>query len=337
MSNMWNVLEGIVTMLMDAVLVALIALTNAMTDLINFGDSFLLTYYKLLFAVDDDGVSGLYMLGETSFLGERVNLIYAMQGIGISLLSAIYLIHLIKSMFYNLNSQGAIEHPMNILKRALFYGAILAIYPMLVTAIFRGVFSPLNEPVKSLDIKLDILNILEAGIGTPPESFGELLVNAIGGLALSVISSVVKLIGMLFLVFHFFRLLLEMVERFLQVFFLTLFGPICIACGASPVLFEISYRWFIVWLNSGIMCIVNVFMSKLSLIAIYNFLQTYPDIAVDGSLGRMLVRFILTYATIRIGYTMDNYLSQMDVPILRAGGFENPLMGSKLLEAAIKN
>lgn len=333
------IFDMIVTMLLNVAVVALMALTDGMSEVLKFGDDFLSTYNKLLFSTDDSGLDGLYVVSGSSFFGDVGDIIGIMQGIGISLLGIIYLIHLIKSMFYNLNSQATIEHPMEILKRALLYGAILVVYPLLVTVVFKQVFSPLNEPVNELELQMGESweDIVSASIATSPIDTTEEFVNAIGSAFTQFVGAVIKLVGMIVIVFHFFRLMLEVVERFLQVFFLTLFGPICIACGASPVLFVVSYSWFMTWLNSGIMCIVNVFMTKLSLIAIYNFLLTFPESVLGGSFGELLIKFFLTYGTIRLGYTMDNYLGQLDVPILRAGGFENPLMRSKLLEAAIKS
>ena len=332
-------IDLIITMLLDVVLVVLIALTDGLAEVLKFGDDFLSTYNDLLFSTGGSTGDGLYVTNGQSFFGSVTNLIGIMQVMGIFLLIGIFIINLIKSMFYNLNSQESIEHPMNILKRAFFYAAFIGVFPLLVTAVFKGAFAPLNEPVADLEISLrdKIEQIFEAGtIGTPTGSAWEVILQCIGDVFTQVVSALIKLIGMFVIVFHFFRLLLEVVERFLQLFFLTIFGPICIACGASPTLFEVSYKWFMTWLNSGILCIVNVFMSKLSLIAIYNFLNTYAELTNDGDFRTLFIRFFLTYATIRIGYTMDNYLAQMDVPILRAGGFENPIMRSKLIEAAVK-
>ena len=335
---MGAVIEFVVNMLLELVLWLMQLFAKSLEDMCSIKDNFIGSFSDTLL-----GENGLYVSNSGNALfAKGGNPMLVLQAAGLSMLVVFTAWSLVKAMF---GSLAKVDSPQKILTDTFVYGIMIVTYNLWVNAFISVGFSPMYQEVQNAQgIELDFAKLVAssvAAVGT------EMLLDILTGgfttpvfLAVSVLLSLLKLIFFFTLLGKLIELILEVVERFLQIFFITIFGPLCIACGTSSALSRVATTWFHVWINSYVLFILNMFFVKLSLVAIGNLAEkcanvfTAAEAAVDAGGGGLqntqifavIGMWIMVYCTIRIGTKTDQIMRSLGFDVLQADGhILNPL------------
>lgn len=307
-------------------------ISGALIEACTLKSSFTDTYSALLFnsttgvfrqSTDTDSIFGANPDPTTILIAAALGLVFGLL-----------VWQLFKSLFGNLI---AADDPVKIIWKGCFYTFLIATYKFWTNAILSLVFSPLYT--KFAELKTDSTELTN-GVFNELASLSETSVTnrvwdtlgftagTVTGvfLTVSLFKSIILLILMFPIGIKFIQLSLEIIERFLQMFFVVVFGPLCLACGVSPSLSEPCRKWFSVFVNGLIALLLNVLGIKLSMLAFQNFVSAFSHNSF-ASLGECFVNYIAVYAIFKISCEMDNIQNHLGFDTLRSGGMGVELLG----------
>lgn len=239
---------------------------------------------------------------------------------GNALILGLTILALFKNLFAD--SRRA-EPPTKIIFRSTFYTFLVSFYDVWVNAIFKILFFPVSRSINNIRID-DITTTIESkfsmsGTGLTDDSFmSSTKTTEFGFASLSLLRAIVLIIMLYPLIIQFGCLFLELIERFIHIFLLVLFGPLLLACGASPSTERIASTWLHVFINTTILLVVNLFLSKLSLLAFTNFVSNMCSPSGYASLKDTIMPFFLLYVLIRVSYKSDDIFNSLGLETLSA-------------------
>ncbi len=243
-----------------------------------------------------------------------------MQTAGISILLGLMIFQLFKSLFGEYIQS---ESPDKVITKGLAYCIAISFYHIWSNALLKLVISPIFKSFKNVETSTvaatagtDVSNCFHTMYqnverwGNNPDEF----LSKFGTIAERLLfESEAVLRGVLFLILciplgiKFVSFSFEVVERYIQIFFITILGPVCMACGISPKLEHVSKRWFSTWLNSMLILCLNMFFIKLSIIATTNFIAGLAETIDHIDLVRdVVIPFVAVYSLMKIAGEIDD-------------------------------
>ena len=328
---MGAVIEFIINLLMELVLWLMELFAKSLESMCSIKGNFMDSFSESLLGSD-----GLYVSKSGSALFPAgSDPLLVMQTAGLCMLIVFTTWSLVKAMFGNL---ARAESPQKILTDTFIYGIMIVSYSLWVNAFLSVGFAPIYQEVEgATGLDVDWSSMLTTSAAALGVEVG--LEFLTGGLltpvflGASVLMCLLKLIFFFSLLGKFVELILEVVERFLQIFFVTIFGPLCIACGTSSSLARVAGTWFRIWINNYVLFILNMFFVKLSLVAMGNLVNKCANVFTsaqaaleNGQLFIVVGLWLMTYCTIRVGTKTDQIMRSLGFDVLQADGqILNPL------------
>lgn len=309
---------------------------NSLIEACTLQESFTATYSKLLF----DSSEGLFREAEGAtnfFTNTDPTSITTAAALG--LVMGLVIWQMFKSLFGNYLQA---EDPARILFKGLLYSLLISTYSIWTNGILKLVFSPLYKSfadVSTAGASANSTNTFFADLFTAVSNDTNPVMGALADyyagisfVSMQLVKSVVLLILMFPIGIKFIQLALEIIERFLQIFFVVIFGPLCLACGVSPAWSAPAQKWFHIYINGMVGLILNIFGIKLSLLALQNFIYNFSS--VTSTLGKTFIQYIAVYALFKISAEFDNIQNKLGFDTLSAGGlgiglFQGLKMGSR--------
>lgn len=309
------------------------------------------------------GPNGLYYSESANAMFPKTGdqILSILEGVALCFIVLMMTFQLMRSMFIK---DYRPDSPLRIVGRGMIFGFIIMNYKLIVDTLIGGVFAPIYKTAEEQE---DIANTLvgafsDIGRSTTvyaPETVAETL-GAAGDALLELflskavfIVSLIKIIVVVHLLVKFMALALEVIERFVEMFFLTMFGPLCIAVGFNPRS-KVFGNWLAFFIDGYVLMAINILMTKLSLVAIMNFLRAFNKITGAGpaelvvslvinhgstegvpSFGSVFVKWAATYATIKIGCEFDDIMNNLGFKVAQAGGIENNGLFASILGGAL--
>lgn len=301
-------------------------ISGALIEACTLKSSFTETYSALLF----NSETGLFRAasGASNIFGTNPDPTAILVAAALGLVFGLLVWQLFKSLFGNLI---AADDPGRIIWKGCFYTLLISTYKVWTNAILSLVFSPLYDSFSNLstdssEFSEGMFNrLFNADDPLDALLFATNSINPVF-LGKSLLKSIVLLILMFPIGIKFIQLSLEIIERFLQMFFIVLFGPLCLACGVSSSLAEPPRKWFSVFINGLVGLILNVLGIKLSMLAFQNFVAAFC-LGSYATVGECFTSFIAVYAIFKISCEMDNIQSKLGFDTLHAGGLGLELWG----------
>ncbi len=328
---MGALIEFVVNMLLELVIWLMQLFAKSLESMCSIKEDFIGSFSDTLL-----GEHGLYVSNNgTSLFSKGADPLLVLQSAGLCMLLLFAVWGLIKAMFGNL---ARAESPQKIVSDLIIYSLVISTYDLWVNAFLSAGFAPIYQEVENATgMELDLSSLLASSVAAIG---AELLLDLVTGgattpvfLAAGVLMSLLKLIFFFTLLGKLIELILEVVERFLLIFFVTIFGPLCLACGTSSSLSRVAMTWFRVWLNNYVLFILNMFFVKLSLVAIGNLAEKCANVITavgsdrnSGEIFSVVGLWLLVYCTIRIGTKTDQIMRTLGFDVLQADGhILNPL------------
>lgn len=238
--------------------------------------------------------------------------LFRTMAIGIVILLALYQI----AMFFK-PGNSAREAPTSILIRS--FSATFMVY-------FGGHFLAMlvnlaNHPYKAFlklgaqNNDLYVTNVFTATIGSGLRN----LVSLSAGTAL--VELILGLILLVMLFKGFFRLIAEILERYLLVGVLTFAAPLGFSTIASPATSQICSRYLNMYCGQLLLMSLSVWSYNLALSTLG---------AVNDTMGKVefVMQILMCLAAFRLGQRMDTFLQQLGVGVgVTGGGMADEVMG----------
>lgn len=293
----------------------LLVMANCVQEACLFQSTADLTFKNSMLLRDE---TGILTTVKSLFFSEDITKI--MQSAGNILILGLTIICLIKNLFANTKQY---ESPIKILGRSAFFTFLVSFYHIWVNALFKIVFFPISRTIRNIRIE-DVDSAIKSKLATTGQGLSDSSfatdANSVdfSFISLSFIRAILLIIVAFPLIIQFCCLFVELIERFIHIFFLTLFGPLLLACGANFSTERISSTWIHVFINTIILLVVNLLMTKLSLIAFVNFMKYLSTSDGYATLKDAVIPYITLYVVIRISYKMDNIFNAIGLEALSA-------------------
>lgn len=141
------------------------------------------------------------------------------------------------------------------------------------------------------------------------------------------------------LIKEFFKLLLEVVERYVILGLLSVVAPLCIACGASKATNQVFKSFMKMLISQIIVMCFSVFFLKGFISGFTNFFANVGAATVLGSTGsftfrghivvagaNIFVQALMLLAWLKLGQKIDAHMGQLGLNVAQAGGMADTFM-----------
>ncbi len=288
----------------EFVLNILTFVVEALYSLCKFEETADLTFANSILLNSDSGILNP-SIGDKIFNGDITRIF---QPAAVLLIMGFTIIALFKNL---ISDRKAYVSPMVIIGKSTFYTILVAYYHIWLNGLFGVVFHPIAASIETIaitDVKSMILTKFSMnGTGlTDSDYMSSLKTTDFDFLSLSFLRSGLLLFVLIPLLIQFCCLFLEVMERFIHVFFIILFGPLFLSCGANTSTERIASTWLETFINTTALLVINLLLVKLCLTAFVNFVtyMALPD--GYGTLKDTVIPFITLYVLIRVSYRFDN-------------------------------
>lgn len=254
------------------------------------------------------------------------------QYCGLLIIVAIFFFQLIKIMSGPITKA---ERPLTLVCRTIIFAAAVGAAKPLCEFIFEVATGPFKA-MKSA-VGYDIIDNVVDALKSAGNKAGEDIASGSSGVSDFVVGMIAPLITFFLIIAlfgAFFKLLLEVVERYLIIGVLTIFSPLAIATGCSSATNNIFGSWLRAMISQCLLMIFSVFflsvlyngMIQICVDAVAGLalsgtnLSTTLDVSeriTDSSL--LCIRVMMLVAWCRLGTTMDRHLQTLGLTTLQAG------------------
>lgn len=289
-------------------------LTQALIESVSLKDTYTSTFMSIFFSSGKP--LGLFAGKDSIF--SSINLLTMFRSASLVIILILTTISLFKCLFGNL--VGA-EPPSKIIFRAMAYTFAIGTYEIWTNAILKLVFSPIFKAFKETTAG----NVFSSLYATRSQSDDGVMAKLFADtnmtyLALDTIKAIILLIALFPLGIQIIKMILEIVERFTILFFQMLFGPLCIACGASMSTENVAKKWFSTYINAHIGLIINILFIKLGLLSVSNWAANFSDGGTNMFFA--IVQYCAVYAIFKVGCEADQHMARLGLDMLQAGGLQ---------------
>lgn len=149
--------------------------------------------------------------------------------------------------------------------------------------------------------------INNASFSSSNDFFDTLASTIIGGMQTGLVSIILATIMLILIGINFFKLALEMVQRYVIIAFLCILSPLGFAAGGCQETRDVSKRWFRMFWSQSILLFLNVWCIAISLQCMIN-VQSSSDI---------LIWALVTYGFIKVALQLDDILKNAGLDITR--------------------
>ena len=246
------------------------------------------------------------------------------MALGFAILAIIYIWQLFKSLFGPIVKA---ERPVILTVRAIGFAGFTACSHDLAKAMVALGGTPYKLMKESLSWQSGLLETFQKKVGS-----GDLLGEAgasdlekvadyASGFIVGAIAPVINTILFIMLFFAFFKLLFEIIERYLLLALLTIFAPLCIATGVSEVTNSICKNWFKAMISQLLLMTFSIFFLSVMRDAMFNIAAaafTGPSVASSTAL-KLILQIMLLVSWARLGTAIDRHMKELGAGALQAG------------------
>lgn len=242
------------------------------------------------------------------------NFTTAFQAIGCGLIIAFFILGCVRNMFSGLGTLG--EKPFHMVVRTIFAFMFVFLLPQGMSLIYTGggedgIFATMYKGLAEIEVPNGNL----WGLGTNVDGVAAEL-----SLGFSVlIGTIIILILLIMICMNFFKLLLEMFERYLMVNVLVFFSPLV----GSAFTLESTMKVFQTYLKMFFGQMMLLLMNLVSLKVITSGLhQASTALAGTSSMDGVspIVALLLVIAMLKIAQKIDNYMRDIGMVVGISGG-----------------
>lgn len=305
-------MDFILTMIINAVADAVTGCFNLLIDLFQNGIGF-------------SGKNGRTTLGSFFALFNFCQSAYTVfLWAGFFILFTICVFQLFKAFFGNIVEA---ESPLPLVVKTIVFTVMIAFSQdicQFIIGIGAVPYEILNKlTVTEHDYKMDYDAIAGAGMFSTVDGGETLSIGALGLLFF--------VIFLIMLIKEFFKLLIEIVERYVILGLLTTVAPLCIACGASKATAKIFKNFIMMYISQVIVMSFSVFFLRAFSYAIGNWLKsavgsTATFMGESFTPPNFFVQGLMVLAWLKLGQRVDSYMSQLGLSVAQAGGTADTFM-----------
>lgn len=248
---------------------------------------------------------------------------------GLLLILIIFFVQLIKIMAGPVTKA---ERPLSLVVRTVVFGAALSLSKLLCEFIFTVATGPFKAmlSVTKYDAESEFVDAIKDAGKDAGEDIKKGAGSGVGEFVLGAIGPIVTIFLIISLFGAFFKLLLEVVERYLILGVLTIFSPLAIATGCSAATSNIFGSWVRAMISQCLLMIFSVFfltvlcngMQQIAVDSQANALTSNVIEMIGSSINSsamLCVRVMMLVAWCRLGNAMDRHLQTLGITTLQAG------------------
>lgn len=259
---------------------------------------------------------------------------------GFFILFTICTFQLFKSFFGPLSEA---ESPVALIAKTVLFTGLVGFSDQIVQfAINIGTvpYEILNNPLLihtgTTSIIPKISDITSSGV------FAAGATSAVSGGAVLEMGPLLLLIGVIYfimLIKEFFKLLLEVVERYVILGLLSVVAPLCIACGASKATNQVFKSFIKMLISQIIVMCFSIFFLKGFTSGFTQFFANVASAVVLGTSGtdtfrghyvatgaNIFVQALMLLAWLKLGQKIDAHMGQLGLNVAQAGGMADTFM-----------
>ena len=256
---------------------------------------------------------------------------------GFFILFTICVFQLFKSLFGPLSEA---ESPLGLVVRTIIFTVLIAF----AKDICQFIINLGSIPYQILDSEQlsDLaINELSSSLVAPDYASGVssgMMTEALSGMGVALAGPIILILIIAYFVMlikEFFKLLLEIVERYVILGLLTTVAPLCFACGASKATNHIFKSYIKMYISQIIVMCFSVFFLK----AFTNALGAWFELATADSLDfkisfsgaeieapNFFVCALMLLAWLKLGQKVDAHMGQLGLSVAQAGGMADAFM-----------
>lgn len=211
------------------------------------------------------------------------------------------LMGILANMIYTAQGNKKAETPGRMFVGIVTSGVLMFIAQDLMYLLFDSVVQPLTAEFSDA---LDNSSLLSSSTGL----FNFIGTTFIQGFSNGLISILLAIIMLIIIGVNFFKLALEMVQRYVIIAVLCILSPLAFAAGACQETRDISKRWFRMFWSQAVLLFLNVWCIGISLQCMIN-VQSYG--------GDIVIWALITYGFIKVALQLDDILKNAGLDITK--------------------
>jgi hypothetical protein len=256
---------------------------------------------------------------------------------GFFILFTICVFQLFKSLFGPLSEA---ESPLGLVVRTIIFTVLIAFAKDICQFIINLGTIP-YQILDSAELQDLALNELTNSLVAPDYASGVssgMMTEALSGMGVALAGPIILILIIAYFVMlikEFFKLLLEIVERYVILGLLTTVAPLCFACGASKATNHIFKSYIKMYISQIIVMCFSVFFLK----AFTNALGAWFELSTAASLDfkinfngaeieapNFFVCALMLLAWLKLGQKVDAHMGQLGLSVAQAGGMADSFM-----------
>lgn len=211
------------------------------------------------------------------------------------------LMGILANMIYTTQGNKKAESPGRMFVGIVISGVLMFIAQDLMFLLFDSVIQPLTSEFSKA---IEDSSLLQSSSGV----FDMIGSSLIQGFSTGLISIILAIIMLIIIGVNFFKLALEMVQRYVIIAVICILSPLAFAAGACQETRDIAKRWFRMFWSQGILLFLNVWCIGISLQCMIN-VQSYS--------GDILIWALITYGFIKVAMQLDDILRNAGLDITK--------------------
>jgi hypothetical protein len=257
---------------------------------------------------------------------------------GFFILFTICIFQLFKSLFGPL---AEAESPLGLVVRTIIFTVLIAFAKDICQFIINIGTIP-YQILNSSQLQDLAIKELSNSLVSPDLASGVttgMMTQALSGVGVALAGPIILILIIAYFVMiikEFFKLLLEIVERYVILGLLTTVAPLCFACGASKATNHIFKSYIKMYISQIIVMCFSVFFLK----AFTNALGAWFEMSTLGSLGSTItfngvtgieppnffICALMLLAWLKLGQKVDAHMGQLGLSVAQAGGMADSFM-----------
>lgn len=211
------------------------------------------------------------------------------------------LMGILANMIYTAQGNKKAESPGRMFVGIVTSGVLMFIAQDLMFLLFDSVIQPLTSEFNNA---IENSSLIQSSSGI----FDMIGSSLIQGFSTGLISILLAILMLIIIGINFFKLALEMVQRYVIIAVICILSPLAFAAGACQETRDIAKRWFRMFWSQGVLLFLNVWCIGISLQCMIN-VQSYS--------GDILIWALITYGFIKVAMQLDDILKNAGLDITK--------------------
>lgn len=223
----------------------------------------------------------------------------------------VFLVFMFQNFKNNLGPLSDGENPLSLLAKS-FISIFIIIFSMQIYTILLGIVGTPYQWMMQASVTGD------SGTYDPStgswDAIGSALQNTSGS------SNLLACILLIFLGWNYFKLVLEVVERYMIVGILAYTAPLPMATGAAKATSNIFKSWCRMVASQLVLLVINVWSVKMAMSGFAVFSATQGALNEEGSNGGVVIWSLCMFAFMKLAQKMDTYMGTIGMNTAQTGG-----------------